>query len=195
MLVPALSNLTPRRRRPARDRASLSRHSSLKKCRPSANSLVLSSPDRPQPADKASRLAECENDPPDEWQDRRRKPSGQRFHPRSYPTQFVRVCSRRPAWHRLPMETYAQLLLASMEDSQPFVLACRVITRARNQRKALQDLETSSSHRSIFSQALGESWSMIPLDIDPPTHGIFLTLLNPLFSPRRVRDLLPMRRQ
>ncbi|MHC2303141.1 hypothetical protein ACVJBD_007408 [Rhizobium mongolense] len=74
MPVPALSNLSPRRRRPARDRASSSRHSSLKKCRPSANSLVLSSPDRPQPADKASRLAECENDPPDEWQDRRRKP-------------------------------------------------------------------------------------------------------------------------
>ncbi|SEI22291.1 hypothetical protein SAMN05216228_11044 [Rhizobium tibeticum] len=93
------------------------------------------------------------------------------------------------------METYAQLLLASVEGPTIFCSECRVITRARNQRKALQDLETSSSHRSIFSKALGESWSMIPLDIDPPTHGIFLTLLNPLFSPRRVRDLLPMRRQ
>ncbi|QPB24651.1 cytochrome P450 [Rhizobium sp. 007] len=64
-----------------------------------------------------------------------------------------------------------------------------VITRARDQRKVLEDLETFSSHRSIFSSALGENWPMIPLELDPPAHGIFRALLNPLFSPGRVMAL------
>ncbi|WEX79519.1 cytochrome P450 (plasmid) [Sinorhizobium numidicum] len=70
-----------------------------------------------------------------------------------------------------------------------------VITRASDQRKVLQDLETFSSHRSIFSSALGESWPMIPLELGPPAHGVFRALLNPLFSPRRVEALERIVRQ
>ncbi|HEV2897425.1 MAG TPA: cytochrome P450 [Pseudaminobacter sp.] len=61
-----------------------------------------------------------------------------------------------------------------------------VITRARDQRRVLQDAETFSSHRSIFASALGENWPMIPLELDPPAHGVFRSLLNPLLSPKRV---------
>lgn len=64
-----------------------------------------------------------------------------------------------------------------------------VITRARDQRRVLQDAETFSSHRSIFASALGENWPMIPLELDPPTHSVFRSLLNPLLSPKRVRVL------
>jgi len=64
-----------------------------------------------------------------------------------------------------------------------------VITRARDQRRVLQDPETFSSHRAIFASALGESWPMIPLELDPPEHGAFRTLLNPLLSPKRVMAL------
>ncbi|NGO53346.1 cytochrome P450 [Allomesorhizobium camelthorni] len=64
-----------------------------------------------------------------------------------------------------------------------------VITRARDQRRVLQDAETFSSHRSIFASALGENWPMIPLELDPPAHSVFRSLLNPLLSPRRVRVL------
>ncbi|AJR25614.1 MULTISPECIES: cytochrome P450 [Sphingobium] len=64
-----------------------------------------------------------------------------------------------------------------------------VITRAQDQRKVLQDPETFSSHRSIFASALGESWPMIPLELDPPDHGKFRSLLNPLLSPKRVMAL------
>ncbi|WP_404294783.1 cytochrome P450 (plasmid) [Microvirga sp. RSM25] len=70
-----------------------------------------------------------------------------------------------------------------------------VITRARDQRRVLQDAETFSSHRSIFASALGENWPMIPLELDPPAHGIFRSLLNPLFSPKRVMVLEPAVRE
>ncbi|RAZ71757.1 cytochrome P450 [Mesorhizobium atlanticum] len=70
-----------------------------------------------------------------------------------------------------------------------------VITRASDQRRVLQDTETFSSHRSIFASALGESWPMIPLELDPPAHGAFRALLNPLFSPKRVATLEPSIRE
>ncbi|MGC4250993.1 MAG: cytochrome P450 [Sphingobium sp.] len=64
-----------------------------------------------------------------------------------------------------------------------------VITRAKDQRRVLQDPETFSSHRAIFASALGEDWPMIPLELDPPEHSKFRSLLNPLLSPKRVMAL------
>ncbi|OHV79377.1 cytochrome P450 [Ensifer sp. LCM 4579] len=66
-----------------------------------------------------------------------------------------------------------------------------VITRARDQRRVLRDTETFSSHRSIFASALGEHWPVIPLELDPPAHGVFRALLEPLFSSKRVMALEP----
>jgi len=70
-----------------------------------------------------------------------------------------------------------------------------VITRAEDQRRLLQDTATFSSHRSIFASALGENWPMIPLELDPPAHGVFRSLLNPLLSPKRVMALEPAVRE
>lgn len=61
-----------------------------------------------------------------------------------------------------------------------------VVTRADDQRRVLQDPETFSSHRSIFASALGEDWPMIPLEVDPPRHALYRSMLNPLLSPKRV---------
>ncbi len=66
-----------------------------------------------------------------------------------------------------------------------------VIARAHDQRRLLQDTETFSSHRSLFASALGEDWPLIPLELDPPAHGVFRSLLNPLLSPKRVTELEP----
>ncbi|MFC0804786.1 cytochrome P450 [Ensifer sp. P24N7] len=70
-----------------------------------------------------------------------------------------------------------------------------VITRAKDQRRVLHDTATFSSHRSIFASALGENWPMIPLELDPPAHGVFRSLLNPLLSPKRVMVLEPAIRE
>lgn len=70
-----------------------------------------------------------------------------------------------------------------------------VVVKAEDQRRVLQDGATFSSNRNIFASALGESWPMIPLEIDPPEHGVWRSLLNPLLSPRRVMNLEPVVRQ
>lgn len=65
-----------------------------------------------------------------------------------------------------------------------------VITRAEDQRRILQDTDTFSSYQIAgFAQLLGESWGMIPLEIDPPDHAKWRTLLNPLFTPRRIEQM------
>lgn len=67
-----------------------------------------------------------------------------------------------------------------------------VIVRAEDQRRVLQDPATFSSHRRIFSSAIGEDWPLIPLEIDPPLHTVYRSLLNPLLSPRRVIAMEPV---
>ena len=61
-----------------------------------------------------------------------------------------------------------------------------VFVRAEDQRRVLQDAETFSSRRRIFEKALGYDLPTIPLEVDPPEHGPYRSLLNPLLSPKRV---------
>jgi cytochrome P450 len=49
----------------------------------------------------------------------------------------------------------------------------------------------SSAPQGNFLRAIGESFKLSPLELDPPEHGKFRALLNPLFSPQRVIALEP----
>lgn len=65
-----------------------------------------------------------------------------------------------------------------------------VLTRAADIREVLQAPELFSSKGvSGFSRLLGESWDMIPLELDPPDHTKFRALLNPLFAPAQIAKL------
>ena len=62
-----------------------------------------------------------------------------------------------------------------------------VLTRAEDIRHVLQNPELFSSKGvSGFSRLLGETWDMIPLELDPPSHTKFRALLNPLFAPKAI---------
>ena len=64
-----------------------------------------------------------------------------------------------------------------------------ILTRAADMREALQSPELFSSMRESFGAMIGETWAMMPVDIDPPLHTAFRMMLNPLFSPKRI-DLM-----
>ncbi len=64
-----------------------------------------------------------------------------------------------------------------------------IVTRADDQRRLLQDTDTFSSFRRIFTTALGEDWPLIPLELDPPQHTSFRQVLLPMFSPKRVTQM------
>jgi cytochrome P450 len=67
---------------------------------------------------------------------------------------------------------------------------CWIITRHELMREIYQDPETfSSAHNADFSAMIGEDWPLLPLEADPPSHADWRMLLNPIFSPTRMKVL------
>jgi len=65
-----------------------------------------------------------------------------------------------------------------------------IVTRADLQREVLQKSELFSSRGiSGFSAILGESWPLMPVELDAPDHMRYRKLINPLFSPRRMDEI------
>ncbi len=67
---------------------------------------------------------------------------------------------------------------------------CWVINTADDIRHVLQHPDLFSSREQVgFSKLIGEDWDLIPLELDPPDHGAFRSLLNPLFAPKEITRL------
>jgi cytochrome P450 len=67
---------------------------------------------------------------------------------------------------------------------------CWVVSTADDIRHVLQHPEVFSSREQVgFSKLIGEAWALIPLELDPPDHAFFRSLLNPLFSPKEIAKL------
>ena len=69
-----------------------------------------------------------------------------------------------------------------------------ILTKAADIRTMLQETQIFSSAQPR-SHAMGESWKLIPLEVDPPDHALFRAPLNPLFSPKRIKELEPELRE
>jgi cytochrome P450 len=68
-----------------------------------------------------------------------------------------------------------------------FQMPAWVVTRHELICEVAQDpLTFSNFQQSGFSQLMGEDWDLIPLEKDGTAHNAFRTLMNPLFSPKRV---------
>lgn len=65
-----------------------------------------------------------------------------------------------------------------------------VFRRASVLRELYKDTEHFSSKGfSPFAAIIGDSWSQVPVEYDPPEHGKFRTLLNPLLAPQKMAAL------
>jgi len=65
-----------------------------------------------------------------------------------------------------------------------------IVTSHSMQREVFQDGATfSSRHNADFSQLIGETWPMLPLEADGAEHLEWRKLLNPVFSPARMAKL------
>ena len=62
-----------------------------------------------------------------------------------------------------------------------------VVQNARDIKAILQDTDTFSSSGSMsFSALLGESWPLLPLEVDPPEHAIYRDVIASLFGPKKM---------
>lgn len=65
-----------------------------------------------------------------------------------------------------------------------------VVRRMEDLKRIYLDTEHFTSHGlAPFSMLVGETWSMVPLEIDPPLHGHYRAMMNALFLPKAVRKL------
>ncbi len=74
--------------------------------------------------------------------------------------------------------------------THPHLPGAWVLTRHADIRDVLQNPELFSSKGITgFSKLLGQNWDLIPVELDPPQHGKFRAIMNPLFSPKRIDEL------
>jgi cytochrome P450 len=75
-------------------------------------------------------------------------------------------------------------------NSETWRASTWVVTRYDLLREIMADAVTFSSHQiSQFSSLIGETWNLIPLELDTADHAKFRQLLNPLFLPQRMNAL------
>lgn len=65
-----------------------------------------------------------------------------------------------------------------------------IVRRVEDLRKVYFDTETfSSKDFSPYSKLIGDTWTNLPVEIDPPQHGKYRTFINPLFTPKAMAKL------
>jgi cytochrome P450 len=63
-----------------------------------------------------------------------------------------------------------------------------VVTTHEMIREVFQNTELFSSKGGAnFSALLGETWDLLPLEVDPPEHEKWRVVMNPVFSPKRMK--------
>jgi cytochrome P450 len=65
------------------------------------------------------------------------------------------------------------------------------VIRRNEDLKAVYDntSEVMKRGNTQFAAMIGESWDIIPTELDPPTHTAFRTALNPLYTPKKIAEL------
>ena len=65
-----------------------------------------------------------------------------------------------------------------------------VVRRAEDLKKVYEDTEHFiKKGNAQFASMIGESWDVIPTELDPPKHTAFRRALEPVFSPRKMAEL------
>jgi cytochrome P450 len=113
--------------------------------------------------------------------------------PDHVPHELVRFFDFRTGLGNRPHDTIAELHKGPRIIYSPVAHQNRglrhpgtwIVTKAEDIRYVLQHPEIFSSS-APRAQAMGESWRLIPLEVDPPEHGKYRAVLNPLFSPARL---------
>jgi cytochrome P450 len=65
-----------------------------------------------------------------------------------------------------------------------------IVRRVEDLRKIYFDTETfSSKDFSPYSKLIGDTWTNLPVEIDPPHHAKYRAFINPLFTPKAMTKL------
>ena len=75
-------------------------------------------------------------------------------------------------------------------DAYPGGTPAWILRRAEDLRKVYNDTTNfTSAHFSPFAGLIGEQWNLLPAETDPPMHGKYRSVLNPLFAPKKMQAM------
>jgi cytochrome P450 len=92
-------------------------------------------------------------------------------------------------------DTYAEMRTRCPVAHSPRYGGHWVVTRYAAMHEILRNPQVFSSESVNVPGTIGQEGPMIPIEVDPPDHGIYRKLINPLFSPRRMAALEPRIRE
>ncbi|MDB6060571.1 MAG: cytochrome family protein [Verrucomicrobiaceae bacterium] len=95
----------------------------------------------------------------------------------TYENPFDRIV---PAIHDGPEAIYS---LNAYPGYQP----AWIFRRMKDLQAIYMDTENfTTKDFAPFSKLLGDTWSVLPVETDPPMHGLYRNMMNPLFTPRKM---------
>ena len=88
-----------------------------------------------------------------------------------------------PAIHNGPPIFYAP-------NAYPGPSPAWIVRRMADLRQIYMDTDTfSSKDSSPYAKMIGETWTNLPVDVDPPAHRMYRSFANPLFTPAAMGKL------
>src|SRR3546814_4502058 len=75
-------------------------------------------------------------------------------------------------------------------DADPGGAPAWIVRKAADRQAIYSDtVNFSNKDFAPFAQLVGESWSSLPAETDPPMHGLYRKWINPVFTPKAMREL------
>ncbi|MDB5970628.1 MAG: cytochrome [Hydrocarboniphaga sp.] len=108
---------------------------------------------------------------------------------RPYPMQLGMLTDENPFETIVPKLHEGPGIFYST-DGYPGQRPVWIFRHVKDQQAIYMDTEhLSSKDFAPFAKLLGENWSQIPAETDPPMHGFYRQIMNPLFAPKKMAEL------
>src|SRR5690606_7748358 len=107
-----------------------------------------------------------------------------------YPIKMGAVTDDNPFDHIIPdiHKNFPPIFYAL--DAYPGGSPAWIMRRAEDLKAVYFDTEHfSNKDFAPFAQLVGENWSSLPAETDPPMHGLYRRWINPLFTPKAMSKL------
>lgn len=109
---------------------------------------------------------------------------------RDYPIKMGGLVEENPFDRMIPGIHLTMPPIFYALDAYPGGTPAWIVRRVKDLQTIYYDTESfSNKDFAPFALLVGESWSSLPAETDPPMHGLYRKWVNPLFSPKEMNKL------
>ena len=110
---------------------------------------------------------------------------------RPFPFMFG-ITTERDPFNDMVAEVHQQPEIFYARHAYPGFTPAWILRRAEDLRTVYFDTEHfSNKDFSPYPKLIGENWSSLPAETDPPMHALYRAFVNPVFTPKAMARLEP----